>query len=110
MTAFISHFEDQPYLCHPGSQGIACAYFLQTPPRLKVIPYSYLLCLDLLGDRIIAVQYSFAQVELSITRDFPGRNQFIDDLSNFRVALVRESRYLGMRISSEPYGEKTEIF
>jgi hypothetical protein len=56
------------------------------------------------------VHYSFVDVELSIARDFPGRAQFVDDLSNFRVSLVRESRYVKIRVSSEPYSEKTEIF
>jgi len=107
----ISKLDDQPYLCHAGSQGgVSCTFQLQTPPRTKIVPYSYLLCIDLLGDRMITLRYSFTDVELSIGRDFPGRIQFIEDLANFRVSTVRESRLIKIRIVSEPYSEKMEIY
>lgn len=107
----IPKLDDQPYLCHTGSQsGVSCAFQLQTPPRTKIVPYAYLLCIDLLGDRIITLRYSFTDVELSIGRDFLGRTQFIEDLANFRVAMIRESILIKVRIVSEPHSEKTEIY
>jgi|ERR1700730_1326498 hypothetical protein len=110
MIGVIPNLEDQTYLCHPGNQGVSCAFHLDAPSRAKIIPYSYLLCIDLLGDRMITLRYSFIDVELSIGRDFPGRIQFIDDFANFRVSTVRESRLVKMRIISEPNSEKSEIF
>jgi hypothetical protein len=83
---------------------------LQNPIRAKILPYSHLLCIDLLGDRLITLRYSFADVEISIGRDFPARTQFIDDLANFRVSAIRESRAVKMRVIAEPYSEKTEVY
>ena len=37
-------------------------------------------------------------------------NQLIDDLANFRVDAVRESRDIKIRITSEQYSPKTENF
>jgi hypothetical protein len=103
--------DDQPYVCHSGSQaGISCAFALQGPPRTKILPYSYLSCVDLLGDCLITLRYSFADVEISLGKDFPGRSQLIDDLANFRVSLIRESRQVKIRILTEQYSEKTEIY
>jgi hypothetical protein len=113
MPGFYSmpRLDDQPYLCHSGSAaGISCSYVLQGPTRTKIIPYSYLSCLDLLGDCLITVRYSFADVEISLGREFPGRSQLIDDLANFRVSLIRESRQLKIRILSEQSSEKTEVY
>jgi hypothetical protein len=107
----IPRLQDQPYLCHSGSQaGISCSFELQSPIRTKIIPYSHLLCIDLLGDRLITLRYSFADVEISVGRDFCGRIQFIDDLANFRVSAIRESRSVKIRIINEPSSEKTEVY
>jgi hypothetical protein len=65
---------------------------------------------DLLGDCLITLRYSFADVEISLGRDFPGRSQLIDDLANFRVSLIQESRQVKLRILTEPISEKTEVF
>ena len=107
----IPRLQEQPYLCHSGSQAaISCSFELQNPIRTKIIPYSHLLCIDLLGDRLITLRYSFADVEISIGRDFPGSSQFIDDLANFRVATIRESRIVKVRVATEQYSEKTEVY
>ena len=107
----IPRLDDQPYLCHSGSQaGISCSFVLQGPTRTKILPYSYLSCVDLLGDCLITLRYSFADVEISLGRDFPGRSQFFDDLANFRVSLIRESRQLKLRILTEQTSEKTEVY
>jgi hypothetical protein len=102
---------DQSYLCHVGNQpGVACAFELDNPPRTKIVPYSYLLCVDLSGDRVITLRYSFTDIEIFMAKNFPAPNQFIEDLANFRVSVVRESRLIKMRIISEPYTEKPEVF
>ena len=107
----IPRLDDQPYVCHSGSQaGLSCSFVLQGPIRTKILPYSYLLCIDLLADCLIALRYSFADVEITLGKDFPGRNQFIDDLANFRVSLVRESRNVRIRVLTEPPSEKTEVY
>lgn len=107
----IPRLEDQPYLCHSGSQvGVSCSFQLEGPARTKILPYSYLLCIDLLGDCLITLRYSFADVEISLGRDFPGRNQFIDDLANFRVSLVRDSRHVKIRVVTEQSSEKSEVY
>jgi hypothetical protein len=107
----IPRLDDQPYVCHSGSQaGVSCSFDLQGPARTKILPYSYLLCIDLLGDCLITIRYSFADVEISLGRDFPGRTQFIDDLANFRVALIRESRQVKIRVRTEQSSEKTELY
>lgn len=105
----ITRPEDQPYLCHSGSQ-VSCSFQLEGPARTKILPYSYLLCIDMLGDCLITLRYSFADVEISLGRDFPGRNQLIDDLANFRVSLIRDSRHLKIRIVTEPSSEKSEVY
>jgi hypothetical protein len=107
----IPRLDDQPYVCHSGSQaGVSCSFVLQGPCRTKILPYSYLLCIDLLGDCLITLRYSFADVEISLGKEFPGRGQFIDDLANFRVSAVRESRDVKIRVITEQYSEKTETF
>jgi hypothetical protein len=107
----LPRLQDQAYLCYSGSQpGISCLFELQNPIRTKILPYSHLLCIDLLGDRLITLRYSFADVEISIGRDFPGCSQFIDDLANFRVSAIRESRTVKIRVVTEASSEKTEIY
>ena len=109
--ASIPRLDDQPYVCHSGSQaGISCSFSLQGPTRTKILPYSYLLCIDLLGDCLITLRYSFADVEISLGKDFPGRSQFIDDLANFRVSLVRESRHAKIRVLTEQSSEKIDVY
>ena len=78
--------------------------------RTKILPYSHLLCIDLLGDRLLTIRYTFADVEISIGRDFCDCAQFIDDLANFRVSAIRESRNLKIRVVTEQYSEKTEVY
>ena len=107
----IPQLEDQPYLCHSGSHAaVSCSFQLEGPARTKILPYSYLQCIDTLGDCLITLRYSFADVEISLGRDFPGRSQFIEDLANFRVSLIRESRHLKIRVVTEPSSEKTEVY
>ena len=106
-----SRLDDQPYICHSGSQaGISCAFELKNPARTKILPYSCLLCIDLLGDCLVTLRYTFADVEITLGRDFPGRGQFLDDLANFRVARVKESRQVAVRVLTEPASEKTEVY
>ncbi len=103
--------ELQAYLCHSGSQpGQTCSFVLAAPPRSRTIPYSHLLVIDSLGDRLITVRYSFADVEVSLGRDFSGKRQFLDDLASFRVALVREGPQLRLRIVAEPFVDKSVEF
>ena len=59
---------------------------------------------------MITLRYSFVDVEISLGKEFPGRGQFIDDLANFRVSAVRESRDVKIRVITEQYSEKTETF
>jgi hypothetical protein len=59
---------------------------------------------------LITLRYSFADVEMSLGRDFPGRNQFIEDLANFRVSLVRDSRHVKIRVVTEQTSEKSEVY
>jgi hypothetical protein len=68
------------------------------------------MCIDMLGDCLITLRYSFADVEISLGRDFPGRGQFIDDLANFRISLVRASRLVKIRIVTEQSSEKSEAY
>jgi hypothetical protein len=103
--------EDQPYVVHTGnSPGTACTFQLMSPPRTKSIPYAYLQCVDTYGERLITLRYTFADVELTLGSDFLGRRQLIDELSNFRVALIREGRQISIRILAETAPEKTELF
>jgi hypothetical protein len=107
----ISAIQNQAYVCHPGHQaGVACAFSFASPPRTKVIPYSYLLSIDRLGERLVTLRYSFADVEISLGKDFSGKNQLLDDLANFRVSAVHESSHLKLRILMEPDSEKTLLF
>ena len=107
----IPRLEDQPYVCHAGSHaGLSCSFDLQGPTRTKILPYSYLLCIDLLGEGLVTLRYSFADVEITLGRDFPGRNQFIDDLANFRVSLVRESCHVKIRVLTEQSSDKIEVY
>jgi hypothetical protein len=107
----ISRLDDESYVCHSGSQaGVSCAFELSSPTRTKILPYSYLMCIDLMGDYLLTLRYSFADVEISLGREFAGRGQFLDDLANFRVARVRESRQVKIRILTEPASEKTDIY
>jgi hypothetical protein len=107
----ISSIQDQAYACHPGNQpGVACSFHFLSPPRAKIIPYSYLLSIDVLGDRLITLHYSFADVEISLGRDFAGKNQFLDDFANFRVSAIRESSQLRLQILAETDSEKTQLF
>ena len=109
-AAYLPKLEHQPYLCHPESQaGTTCIFELVGPPRAKCIPYSHLLSIDVLGDRLFTIRYSFADVELSIGKDFAGKRQ-LDDLANFRVATIREGKQLRISISLEQNSEKTEKF
>jgi hypothetical protein len=107
----ISAIQDQSYVCHPGNQaGVACAFAFASPPRTKVIPYSYLSNIDRLGDRLLTLHYSFADVEISVGKDFPAKDQLLDDFANFRVAAIHESPHLKLRILMEPDSEKTLLF
>jgi hypothetical protein len=92
--------ESQPYLCHHGGgPGVACTFELSAPERSKSIPYTHLLSIDSLGNRLITLHYPFAEVSLSIGKDFPGKRQFLDDLANFRVATIRENHLLKISLS-----------
>lgn len=110
-ATLIPKLEDQAYICHPGTQGgTSCTFELVCPPRAKCIPYAHLLAIDVLGDRLFAIRYSFADVELSLGRNFAAKSQFLDDLANFRVATVREGKHLRISIAVEQNSEKTEKF
>jgi hypothetical protein len=103
--------EDQPFVVHAGnSPGTGCTFQLVSPPRAKCIPYAYLQSIDSYGDNLITLRYAFADVELSIKGDFPGRRSLIEEFSNFRVALVREGKQIDIRILMEPPSEKPEVF
>jgi len=107
----IPRLEDQAYLCHSGSQaGVSCSFQLHGPARTKILPYAHLLCIDLLGDCLVTLRYSFADVEISLGRDFPGRNQFIDDLANFRISLIRDTRHVKIRVVTEQNSEKSVVY
>jgi hypothetical protein len=49
-------------------------------------------------------------VEISLGKDFPGKNQLLDDLANFRVSAIHESSHLKLRVLIEPDSEKTLLF
>ncbi len=103
--------ELRPYLCHSGTQaGHTCTFVLAAPPRSRSIPYSHLLVIDALGDRLVTLRYSFVEVEISLGRDFCGKHLFLDDLAGFRVALVREGPDLRLRLVAEPFGDKSVEF
>lgn len=103
--------EETPYLCHPGSQaGMMCVFLLETPPRSKAIPYSCLLSIDTLGEQTIALRYTHADVFLSLGRTFVGRNQLLDDFTNFRVALLRASPVVRIEIRTDAAEERPDRF
>jgi hypothetical protein len=103
--------EETPYLSHPGNQGgVMCVFVLDAPLRSKAIPYSSLLSIDTLGEQTIALRYTHADVFLSLGRTFAGRNQLLDDLTNFRVALLRASPALRMEIRTDAVEERPERF
>jgi hypothetical protein len=52
------------------------------------------------------LRYAFADVELTLGSDFLGQRQLIEELSNFRVALIREGTHISIRILIE----KRELF
>jgi hypothetical protein len=103
--------EDQPYVVHAGNHaGIACTFELASPPRTKCIPYAYLQCIDTYGEKSITLRYTFADVELTLGRDFAARRQLLEEFANFRVALVRAGNQIGIRILMDSLSEKPEVF
>ena len=98
-------------MVHPGSlPGTCCTFELASPVRSKTIPYAYLQMIDTLDDHRILLRYAFADVELATNRTFAAKRQFLDDLANFRVATVRETNQMKVRISLETATDKTEAF
>jgi hypothetical protein len=69
-----------------------------------------LLAIDALGDRSITLRYSFADAEIALGRDFVGKQQFLDELAAFRVAVVREGSQVRIRIMAEAFSEKSQPF
>jgi hypothetical protein len=109
-STLIPRTEDQTYLLYPGSvAGTTCTFELLSPPRSKTIPYAYLQMIDT-REGLIILRYSFADVELTLERNFYGKRQFLDDLANFRVSIVRETASVKIRVLLEPPTEKTEGF
>lgn len=103
--------EDQPYVSHAGSHaGIACTFELASPPRTKCIPYAYLQSIDTYGEKSIILRYTFADVELDLGPAFTARRQLLEDLANFRVALIRTGDQIAIRILMEPLSERPELF
>jgi hypothetical protein len=103
--------EDQPYLTHAGNHaGIACTFELASPARTKCIPYAYLQSIDTHGEKSIILRYTFADVELTLSRAFAARRQLLEELANFRVASIRSGDQIDIRISMEPLSEKPEVF
>jgi hypothetical protein len=103
--------EDQPFIAHAGNHaGTACTFELAAPPRTKCIPYAYLQCIDTYGERSITLRYTFADVELTLSRDFTARRQLLEELANFRVALIRAGKQIAIRILMEVLTEKSELF
>ena len=87
-----------------------CTFTLDAPLRSKSIPYSCLLSIDTLGEQFITLRYTHADVTLSLERGFVHRDQFVDDLSNFRVALLRSSPALRLEIRTDGTEERPERF
>jgi hypothetical protein len=109
-STIIPRTEDQTYLVYPGSlPGTSCTFELLSPPRSKTIPYAYLQMIDA-REEFIILRYSFADVELALSRNFYGKRQFLDDLANFRVSIVRETPLMKIQILLEPPTDKTEGF
>ena len=97
-------------MLYPGSvAGTTCTFELLSPPRSKTIPYAYLQMIDT-REGLIILRYSFADVELTLDRNFYGKRQFLDDLASFRVSIVRETASVKIRVLLEPPTEKTEGF
>jgi len=110
-SSFVSRPEDQTYVAHPGSlPGTCCTFELVSPARSKTIPYAYLQMIDTVDEHRILLRYAFADVELVTNRSFTGKRQFLDDLANFRVATIRETNQMKIRISLETATEKPESF
>ena len=110
-STLVPRTEDQTYLVYPGSlTGTSCTFELRSPARSKTIPYAYLQMIDTREERLIVLRYSFADVELALSRNFCGKRQFLDDLANFRVSIVRETALMKIRILLEPATDKTEGF
>src|ERR1700678_3759720 len=110
-SSFVAGAEDQTYVVHPGRlPGTCCACELVSPARSKTIPYAYLQMIDTLDEHRILLRYAFADVELVTNRSFTGRRQFLDDLANFRVATVRETNLMKIRIPLETATDKPEEF
>src|ERR1700747_3798026 len=102
-SSFVSRPEDQTHVAHPGSLPWTCCTFeLASPVRSKTIPYAYLQMIDTLDEHRILLRYAFADVELVTNRTFTAKRQFLDDLVNFRVATVRETNQMKVRITLEP--------
>jgi hypothetical protein len=103
--------DDGAYSIHAGSQsGPACTFEFGNPQRSRSIPYSYLQTIDTFGQQLITLRYTFADVQLALAHNFPDFAQFLDDLVNNRVAVVRETCAVRITIQSEPSLEKSEIF
>ena len=66
--------------------------------------------IDTLDEHRILLRYAFADVELVTNRTFTAKRQFLDDLANFRVATVRETNQMKVRITLESPTDKTESF
>ena len=62
------------------------------------------------GEKSIILRYTFADVELTLGRSFTARQQLLEELANFRVALIRAGDQIGIRILMEPMSEKSEDF
>ena len=100
--------DEQAYESHPGSQpGLMCTFLLDAPPRSKAIPYSCLLAVDTLGEQLVLLRYTNADVTLSLSRGFALRRELLEDLTNFRVALVRSSSQLSIQIRTEPAEDRS---
>ena len=111
MSSLWSAPADGAYSIHAGSQsGPACTFEFSSPQRSRSIPYSYLQTVDTFGQQLITLRYTFADVQLALAHDFPDFGQFLDDLINNRVAVVRETSAVRITIQSEPFLEKPEIF
>ena len=87
-----------------------CRFVLDAPPRSKAIPYSYLISIDTLGTQLITLRYAHAEVGISLARSFAIRDQLLDDLSNFRVALLRSSPAVRLEIRVDAPEERPEVF
>jgi hypothetical protein len=87
-----------------------CTFVLDAPPRSKAIPYSCLVSIDTLGEQIITLRYTHADVALSLGRGFAIRNQLLEDVANFRVAVLRTTPSLHLEIRTDVAEERPERF